>query len=146
MTENVQNLQQQIQEQTVHSAQDFYGNSIGQLKGQLQNDRTQLESLLEQLPEDQEDARAQIQEMVDSYESIESSLDEVTQSQGIEDRVNEAVRQVQDAAGGAVQQVQDTAGQATDQAGEAVDQATGAAQDLAPGTELLGETVNDAGQ
>ena len=35
MTEGVQNLAQQIQEQAVNSAKDFYGNSLGQAKGQL---------------------------------------------------------------------------------------------------------------
>src|SRR5919206_5338496 len=36
VTEEAQDLQQQIQEQTVQSAQEFYGNSLGKLKGQLQ--------------------------------------------------------------------------------------------------------------
>ena len=35
MTENTQNLAQQIQEQAISSAQEFYGNSLGKLHGQL---------------------------------------------------------------------------------------------------------------
>ena len=51
MTEGIQNLIQQIQEQILTSAQDFYENSLGDLMGQAQNDRSQLQELLEQLPE-----------------------------------------------------------------------------------------------
>jgi hypothetical protein len=60
VTEDAQNLQQQIQEQTVNSAKDFYANQLGQIKGELESSRSQLESLLEQIPEQQEEARAQI--------------------------------------------------------------------------------------
>ena len=67
MAEGAQNLQQQIQEQTMKSAQDFYGDSLGRIEGQLQNDRAQPEGLAEQSPPD---AQAQLQEMVDSYSEI----------------------------------------------------------------------------
>jgi hypothetical protein len=40
MTEGVQNLTQQIQEQTLRTAQNFYGESLGRIKGQLQGDRS----------------------------------------------------------------------------------------------------------
>ena len=56
-----QDLSQQIQEQTVSSAQDFFGESLGKLKGQLQSERAELESLVEQIPD--EEAQAQIQEI-----------------------------------------------------------------------------------
>src|SRR5215216_1238955 len=112
-----QNLQQQIQEQTIQSAQDFYGESLGRIKSQLQNDRAQLESLAEQMPS--EEAQAQIQELIDSYEAIESSLDQSAQDLGVEDAVNQALQQAQEAAGGADQQAQETAGQATQQAQQA---------------------------
>src|SRR5918997_1158164 len=161
MTEDVQNLTQEIQEQTVNSAKDFYGNALGQVKGQLESSRSELEGLMEQIPEDQEDARSQLQELIDSYESITNAVDEAAQTQGVEDTVQGAVdqaqeaagqaaEQAQDAAGGAAEQAQDAAGGATEavgqvagQAQDAAGQATEAAQDLAPGTQLLGETVND---
>jgi len=60
--EGVQNLGQTIQEQTLESAQDFYGNSLGSLKSRLENSRFQLQDLLEQLPDSQKYARAQIEE------------------------------------------------------------------------------------
>jgi len=93
--EGPQDLSQQVQEQTVNSAQDFFGESLGRLKGQLQSERAQFESLAEQLPD--EEAQAQIQEMVDSYESIESTLDQSAEDLGVTDPVNEALQQ---AAGG----------------------------------------------
>jgi hypothetical protein len=128
MSEGAQNLIQQIQQQTVHSVQDFFAKSLGSIKGQLQSNRAQLESLSEQLPEG--DAQALVQEMVDSYYEIENTLDQVTQDLGIEDVVNQAVQQAQEAvgqvagqaqqaAGGAAQQAQDTAGQAAGQAQQA---------------------------
>lgn len=88
MTEGVASLLQQIQQQVLNSAQDFYGNSLGSLKGQLENDRSQLQELIEQLPESQQDARAQLEELVASYEAIEGSLDEVAQQQGVQDAVD----------------------------------------------------------
>jgi len=67
MTEAAQSLVQQMQAQILKSAEDFYGNSLGTLESQLENDRSQLQDLLEQLPESQQDARAQLEEMVSSY-------------------------------------------------------------------------------
>src|SRR5215211_4958986 len=104
VTEGVQNLAQQIQEQTqdlvqqiqqqiLTSAQDFYENSLGNLMGQIHNDRSQLQELLEQL--------------VSSYEAIENSLEDVAQQQGVEDTVNQVAQLAQEAAGVATEQVQD---------------------------------------
>jgi uncharacterized protein YjbJ (UPF0337 family) len=98
VTEGAQDLNQAIREQTLKGAQDFYGGSLGSLKGQLEDDRSQLQELLDQLPDSQEDARAQLQEMVSSYQAIESSLDEVAQQQGMEDAVDQAAQQAQETA------------------------------------------------
>ena len=67
MTEGIPNLTQTIQEQVLKSAQDFYGNSLGSLKNQLENDSSQLKEMLEQLPDSQEDARAQLEALLASY-------------------------------------------------------------------------------
>ena len=129
-----QDLSQQIQEQTVSSAQDFFGESLGKLKGQLQSDRAELESLVEQIPD--EEAQAQIQEMVDTFSEIENSLDQGAQDLGIEDAVNQALQQAQDTAGQVAGQAQQAAGQVTDQAGQAaegVQEAAGGAAQQAQG-------------
>ena len=156
MTEAAQSLIQQIQQQTVKSAQDFYGSSLGSLKGRLENDRSQLEDLLEQLPESQQDARAHIEQLIASYETIGDSLDEVAQQQGVEEAVNQvadqaqetvgqATGQVQEAAGQATEQVQDTAGQATQEAQDVAGDTAGQAQEV-PGPNVLSETTNELGQ
>src|SRR5215207_6853915 len=134
------NLQQQLQQLSQQSTQDFYAQSIGSLKSQIQNYRQQLEQYSEQLPEG--DAKAQIEEMVDYYYELEGSVDQTAQDQGIQDQVNEAAQstqqkmtefaqgaaqQAQDAAGQAAGQAQQVAGQATDQAGQVAGQATDAA-------------------
>ena len=133
MSEGAQNLQQQIQRQTIQRAQDFYGESLGRLKGQLQSDRAQLEALAEQVPD--EEAQAQIQELVDSYEAIESSVDQSAQDLGVEDTVNQAVQQAQEAVGQVAGQAQEAAGQATQQAQEAAGQVTGQVGQVAQGVQ-----------
>src|ERR671912_301786 len=127
-------LQQQMQQLSQQHAQDFYAQSIGSLKSQIQNYREQLEQYTQQFPEG--DAKAQIEEMTDYYYELEGSIDQVAQDQGIQDEVNEAAQSTQqkitDFAQGAAQQAQDTAGQVADQAqqvaGQATDQAGQAAQ------------------
>ncbi len=146
-----QNLAQQIQEQTLRTAQNFYGESLGRIKSQLQGDRSQLESLAEQVP--QEEMQAQLQEMADSYAVIEESFDQAVQDLGVEDAVSQALqqaqeavgqvaRQAQEAAGGAVQRAQDTAEQALQGAQDAARQGAGQAQEAAgQATQQLKETA-----
>jgi pyruvate/2-oxoglutarate dehydrogenase complex dihydrolipoamide acyltransferase (E2) component len=151
-----QNLAQQIQEQTIKSAQDFYGESLGRIKSQLQGDLSQLESLAEQVP--QEEAQAQIQELADSYAVIEESFDQVIQDLGVQDVVSQALQQAQEAvgqvagqaqevAGGATQRAQDTAGQALQEAQSAAQQAAGQAQEAAgQATQQVQEAAGGGGQ
>ena len=123
MTEQIQNLTQQIQQQAVDSAKNFYGDALGQVKGQLESSRTQLEGLLEQLPEGEE-AASEIQGLVDSYDSIIGALDEAAETQGVEDTVSSAVEQAQETAEEATGQVEETAEEATEQAEGAVGEVT----------------------
>jgi hypothetical protein len=109
----VQSLRQQIQQRATQSAQDFYGNSVGGIKSRIQNDRAQLESLAQQMGEG--DAKAQIQEMIDSYNELESSMDQATQEQGVQRAVSQAAQQSTD---GATRQAQE------DETGESGDQTT----------------------
>jgi Sulfotransferase family len=71
--EGAKNLVQRMQEQTARSILDFYGGSIGNLKGWVQGDRSKLESLAEQLPRGEPQAR--IQEMIESYSAMEGLLE-----------------------------------------------------------------------
>jgi chromosome segregation ATPase len=90
--------------------QDFYGDSLGSLKGQLQDSRSQLQDLLHQLPNSREDTRAQLEQLVQSYQTIEDSLEEVAQEQGVQEAVNQVAQQEEGA--------QQIAGQAAEQKAE----------------------------
>lgn len=172
MPEGERNLRQRIQEQTVRSAREFYGDSLGRLKGILRGDRAQLEDLVEQLPEG--DAEAQIRDMVGSYSKIEESLHRAARDVGAEDAAGEAARQAQegeeeaageperaargarDAAGataggvtGAVGQGAGQVGQIAEGAQEAVGQVldrVGQVAENLPGGRLLNRTTDEAGQ
>lgn len=162
MPEGQSNLRQRIQDQTVRSARDFYGDSLGWIEGILQGDRAQLEELAKQLPEG--DAEARIRDMASSYSKIEKSLHKAARDFGVEDSVGEVARQVQeekeeaagDSAGAAAAKVTGAVGQVTDQVGqiaegaqEAVGQVldrVGQVTENLPGGHLLSRTTNEAGQ
>ena len=91
MTEDVQNLArllvQLVQDQTVDSARDFLGASLGWLKDRLRDVRSQLAYMTEQLR--QEEAWARIQELLDSYSAIEGSIEKAARDLGLEDTIDE---------------------------------------------------------
>lgn len=70
---------EELRDRYVSLAKDFYVSTLDQAKGQLENNRSDLESLLEQLPGDLQEARSHIQGLVDSFDSIVSALDEAAQ-------------------------------------------------------------------
>ena len=171
MPEGERNLRRRIQEQTVRSAREFHGDSLGRLEGILRGDRAQLEDLAEQLPEG--DLRARIRDMVGSYFKIEESLHRAACKAGVEDAVGEATRQAQEgeeaegeperamrgaraAAGagageitGAIAQVDGQAGQIAKGAQEAVGQIltrVGQVAENLPGGQLLTRSTDEAGQ
>lgn len=108
MTGNTQSLQQQISQQAAQSAQSFYGNSVGNAKSRVQNDRAQLENLMQQMREG--DSKAQVQEMIDSYNELENSMDQAARDQGVQQEVSQAILQARQSANGIVQQAQETVG------------------------------------
>ncbi len=107
MSDQAPNLQQQNLQAATENAQNFYGQSIGSLKSQVQNYREQLEQFSQQLPED---SQAEVQEMIDSYIELESSMDQAAQDAGVQDQMEQAAQQTQ-------QQIQQAAGGAAQQAG-----------------------------
>lgn len=151
---------QETQDQYLQQAQDFFGQSMGRIKGRMQSDSAQLESIMQQLPQD---AQARIQEMTDSYSRFEGIIDQAAQDAGVQDVTEQAAQQAkqsadeasgqgqspadevasraqdmvggvagqaQDPVGGVTQQAQD-AGQATDQVGQVAGQATDQAWQVA---------------
>src|SRR5215211_365309 len=137
MSEQTQNVQQQSQDdQALQQARDYFGRSMGRIKGQMQSDNTQLQSYMQQLPEE---SQAQIRQMTDSYSQFEGTINQAAQDAGVQDSLEESAQQARqnadqasgqgptDVAAEQAQQltgqVQDTAGQVTDQAGQVADQA-----------------------
>ena len=100
MTEQGQNLVGQIQEQVQQTVQDFFGDSLGAIKNQLATHRSQLQEIMEMVPEAQEGGRAQLEQLLASYEALESSLDEIAQEQGLQEAVNQAAQQGQEGSPG----------------------------------------------
>ena len=147
MSDGVDNLTQNVQKQVLKSAQDFYANSLGSLKSQLENDHSQLQEMLKQLPHSQEeDARAQLEALVASYEALENSLDEFAQEHGVEDTVNQLTQQAQEENVGQAteEQASEEAGGATEAAGEATDQSQETVGEAAQGDQDAAEDA--AGQ
>ena len=104
----------------------------------LATQRSQLQEIMEMVPESQEGGRGQLDQLLSSFDELENSLDEVAQEQGLQEMVNQAAQQAQEAAGQSTEQAQETAEQAqegaeqaTEQAQETADQATEQAQESA---------------
>jgi pyruvate/2-oxoglutarate dehydrogenase complex dihydrolipoamide acyltransferase (E2) component len=76
---------------------------MGRIKGRVQSDNAQLESIMQQLPEE---SQAQIQEMIDSYSEIEGTMDQAAQDTGVEDAMSQAAQQ-SDATNAAQQKAQE---------------------------------------
>ena len=87
MSEGTQTVQQQTQdEQYLQQAQDFFGQSMGRIKGRMQSDSAQLQSFMQQLPAATQD---QIQEMTNSYSQFEGTIDQAAQDAGVQDALHE---------------------------------------------------------
>jgi methyl-accepting chemotaxis protein len=139
-----QNLLKQINDQVLQRVQEFYGKSLGSLESRIGEHRSQLQELQKQLADSQENMRAQIGQLIASYEVIEKSLQETAREQGVEETVSQAVQQAQVAAGRTAQQAQQVAGQATEQVQETAGQAAQGARGAAG--EALGQTQEGAGE
>jgi pyruvate/2-oxoglutarate dehydrogenase complex dihydrolipoamide acyltransferase (E2) component len=125
MSPRGQNLRQQVQQRVTQSAQNFYGQSVGGLKSQVQNYREQLEQFTQQLSKG--DAKAQVQEMIDSYTELEGSMDQAVQDAGVEDAANEAAQHTDQQK---QQFAQGAAGQAQEEQPNATQAAENKAQEL----------------
>src|SRR5215212_5130617 len=135
MSEDTQNAQQS-QDQALQEARDFFGQSMGRILGQMESDNAQLQSYMQQLPQD---GQNQVQQMTDSYNQFAGTITQAAQDAGVQDSVLQSAQQARqnaDQASGqgptdvaaqqaqqVTEQAQDTVGQATDQAGQVADQA-----------------------
>jgi pyruvate/2-oxoglutarate dehydrogenase complex dihydrolipoamide acyltransferase (E2) component len=77
LNRGIEESKQLVQHQTMALAQDFFGDSVEELKQRIQENRTTLERLPDQIPGGQEESfQILFQELMDTYESIEQALDE----------------------------------------------------------------------
>ena len=130
MSEQNQNAQQQTQDdQALQEARDFFGQSMGRILGQMESDNAQLQSYMQQLPQD---GQNQVQQMTDSYSQFAGTITQAAQDAGVQDSVLESAqqaRQTADQSSGqgptdvAAEQAEQVTGQVTDQAGQVADQA-----------------------
>lgn len=81
--------------------------SMGSLKRQVHNYRSELEQFARQLPAG--DAQDQIQEMIDTYMELEGAMDRVVRARGVEDEVNRMAGRIQRALVGTAVQAQEEA-------------------------------------
>jgi len=77
LNRGIQESKQMVQQQTMKLAQDFFGDSVGELKQQIKESRATLENLPQQIPGgDEESFQMLFQELMDNYAAIEEALDE----------------------------------------------------------------------
>jgi pyruvate/2-oxoglutarate dehydrogenase complex dihydrolipoamide acyltransferase (E2) component len=77
LNRGIEESKQLVQHQTMELAQDFFGDSVEELKQRIQENRTTLERLPDQIPGGQEESFQMLfQELMDNYEAIEQALDE----------------------------------------------------------------------
>ena len=77
LNRGIEESKQLVQHQTMALAQDFFGDSVEELKQRIQENRTTLERLPDQIPGGQEESFQMLfQELMDNYEAIEQALDE----------------------------------------------------------------------
>jgi pyruvate/2-oxoglutarate dehydrogenase complex dihydrolipoamide acyltransferase (E2) component len=81
LNRGIQESKQLVQQQTMTLAQDFFDDSVDELKQQIKENRATLERLPDQIPGGQEESFQMLfQELMDSYEAIEQVLDEANKN------------------------------------------------------------------
>ena len=77
LNRGIQESRQVVQQQTMKLAQDYFGDSVEELKQQIRESRSTLEGLPDQIPGGQEESFQMLfQELMDNYAAIENSLNE----------------------------------------------------------------------
>jgi GTPase SAR1 family protein len=81
LNRGIQESKQKVQQQTMALAQDFFGDSVEELKQQIKDNHATLEKLPDQIPGGQEESfRMLFQQLMDNYVAIEEELDEAGQN------------------------------------------------------------------
>ena len=81
LNRGIEESRQMVQQQTMKLAQDFFGDSVEELKGQIGESRAALENLPEQVPGGEDEAFQMLfQELMDNYAAVEQALDEAREN------------------------------------------------------------------
>lgn len=77
LNRGIQESRQMVQQQTMQLAQDYFGDSVEELKQQIEESRATLGGLPDQIPGGQEEPFQMLfQELMNNYTAIEDALDE----------------------------------------------------------------------
>jgi pyruvate/2-oxoglutarate dehydrogenase complex dihydrolipoamide acyltransferase (E2) component len=81
LNQGIQESRREVQQQTMNLAQDYFGDSAEALKQQINESRSTLEGLPDQIPGGREEAfQALFQELMDNYSHMEECIDEARQN------------------------------------------------------------------
>ena len=81
LNRGIQDSRQEVQRRTMGLAQDYFDDSVEALKQQIQENRSTLEGLPDQIPGGREGAfQTMFQELMDNYSHIEEAIDEAQQN------------------------------------------------------------------
>jgi pyruvate/2-oxoglutarate dehydrogenase complex dihydrolipoamide acyltransferase (E2) component len=77
LNRGIQESRQMVQQQTMQLAQDYFGDSVEEIRQQINESRATLEGLPDQVPGGQEESFQMLfQELMDNYTAIENALGE----------------------------------------------------------------------
>jgi pyruvate/2-oxoglutarate dehydrogenase complex dihydrolipoamide acyltransferase (E2) component len=81
LNQGIQESRREVQQRTMNLAKDYFGGSAEALKQQINESRSTLEGLPDQIPGGREEAfQTLFQELMDSYSHIEECIDEARQN------------------------------------------------------------------
>src|ERR671917_2552637 len=76
LNQGIQESRREVQQRTMNLAQDYFGESAEALKQQINESRSTLEGLPDQIPGGREEAfQTLFQELMDNYSAMEESID-----------------------------------------------------------------------
>src|ERR671916_470109 len=166
LNRGIQQSRQMVQQQTMQLAQDDFGDSVEEIRQQINESRATLEGLPDQVPGGQEESFQMLfQELMDNYTAIENALGEAQKNvaeldteklikQGEIDATDAARREANErgldlteveGTGSDGRITVDDVKKAADLAGQVADQATGAVDQAAGQADGADGAVEDVG-
>ena len=81
LNRGIEESKQMVQQQTMGLAQDFFGDSVAEMKGRIQESRATLEDLPNRVPGGQDESfQILFRELMDNYAAVEQALDEAREN------------------------------------------------------------------